>query len=142
MSIIHPPAYYRDLLENLELSSSSAQDRQRAVDQFVSYALDRLECNSKPNITLSSDTTKVQEFKSFGHIDIATGHIWLYVKNRNLADLLRTLCHELVHYKQIIDGRIQSHTDGQDGSKIENEANSIAGVIMREYGRSNPHIFE
>ena len=65
--------------------------------------------------------------------------IWLYVKNRNMADLLRTLAHELVHHMQNTNGE---ELNGEDGSNIENEANAMAGVIMREFGRENPEIFE
>jgi hypothetical protein len=32
--------------------------------------------------------------------------------------------------------------NGEDGSDTENEANAMAGVIMREFGRENPEIFE
>ncbi len=32
--------------------------------------------------------------------------------------------------------------DGSDGSPIENEANSLAGVIMRQYGKLHPEIYE
>ena len=31
---------------------------------------------------------------------------------------------------------------GEDGSPMENEANAMAGIIMREFGRENPEIFE
>ena len=31
---------------------------------------------------------------------------------------------------------------GDTGSNIENEANALAGVIMRNYGKENPMIFE
>jgi Zn-dependent peptidase ImmA (M78 family) len=139
---IHHPAYYRDILARLQEQFNATDNRQMEVTKFVEYALAKLQCESKPHITLSQDTQKVQEFKSFGYIDPTTSQIWVYVKNRNLADLLRTLCHELVHYKQLVDGRLTSKKAGQDGSPIENEANSLAGVIMREYGRSHPHIFE
>ena len=33
-------------------------------------------------------------------------------------------------------------TSGETGSSIENEANALAGVIMRDYGKENPMIFE
>jgi hypothetical protein len=32
--------------------------------------------------------------------------------------------------------------NGKDGSETENEANAMAGVLMREFGRENPEIFE
>jgi hypothetical protein len=56
-----------------------------------------------------------------------------------MADILRTLAHELVHHMQNLNG---DELNGDDGSGIENEANAMAGVIMREFGRENPEIFE
>jgi hypothetical protein len=56
-----------------------------------------------------------------------------------MADILRTLAHELVHHHQKLNG---DELDGEDGSDTENEANARAGVIMRKFGRENPEIFE
>jgi hypothetical protein len=42
---------------------------------------------------------------------------------------------------QNLDKRLTS-TSGEDGSPDENEANSLAGVIMRKFGRDNPQIYE
>jgi Zn-dependent peptidase ImmA (M78 family) len=61
--------------------------------------------------------------------------------NRNLADILRTLAHELTHYKQLIENRIKPNS-GKTGSTEENEANAMAGELLREFGRANPVIFE
>jgi Zn-dependent peptidase ImmA (M78 family) len=63
------------------------------------------------------------------------------VHNRNLADILRTVAHELVHHKQNLAGMLNA-SSGQDGSKHENQANAIAGVLMRIYSKNNPHIYE
>jgi hypothetical protein len=65
--------------------------------------------------------------------------IHLSVINRHPIDILRTLAHEYVHYKQIVDGKqIKSHA----GSPSENEANAKAGEIMRKYGRLHPELFD
>ena len=65
--------------------------------------------------------------------------------NRNLADALRTIAHELTHFKQSLDKRITDNPEdksGETGSEIENEANARAGIIMREFGKSHPEIYE
>lgn len=56
-----------------------------------------------------------------------------------MADILRTLAHELVHHMQNLDDRLQDNS-GDDGSPEENEANALAAVIMRQYGRKLTHI--
>ena len=75
--------------------------------------------------------------------DIVNDVVVVYMGNRSLGDIMRSLAHELIHYQQKQNGKLQfDGTDGITGSDIENEANSVAGVIMREYGQNNPHIFE
>lgn len=146
--VTQTPAYYRDLLDRIQEESlttnttSNKVFKNSAVQEFVKYAMHELGCDKQPKIILSKNQNKVREFKSFGHLNFENGNIWVYVGNRNLADILRTVCHEMVHFKQMLDGRLTSSHDGDDGSDIENEANSVAAVIMRQYGRANPHIFE
>ena len=60
--------------------------------------------------------------------------------NRHVVDVLRTLAHELVHAKQNELGLIGPDS-GETGSDIENDANSIAGIIIRDYGKQNPSIY-
>lgn len=60
---------------------------------------------------------------------------------RALVDVLRSIAHELVHAKQHEDGRLEPDS-GDDGSPIENEANSLAGVIMRRFQRDNRDIYK
>jgi hypothetical protein len=65
----------------------------------------------------------------------------LYVKNRNVADILRTLAHELVHRKQDEEGKID-YNSGETGSEVENEANAMAGVLLRDFGKTHENIYE
>lgn len=72
---------------------------------------------------------------AFGVFD---GSIKVVTKGRHPMDVMRTLAHELVHWKQMSVG---AEMDGSDGSAIENEANAIAGEIMRKFGKMYPHYF-
>jgi Zn-dependent peptidase ImmA (M78 family) len=53
---------------------------------------------------------------------------------------MRTLAHELVHYKQDVEHKIGPDS-GETGSPIENEANALAGQIMRRFDEENPELF-
>ena len=122
--------------------NESEDNREQAIAEFLKFALKQLDCEKKPKIRLIKDNDVVQHYKSFGGTNIETGEIWVYIGNRNLADILRTFCHELVHFKQFVDGRINGPEDGKTGSDLENEANSQAGIILRHYGKVKPAIFE
>ena len=132
------PSLYED--KNIE---GKLNENQNAIlKEFIRYAIKKLKIKSPPaGITLSYNTEDAKERSSFGTFEPTTNKIWLYVKNRNMADILRTLGHELVHRKQDEDGKIDMNS-GETGSKIENEANAKAGVLLREFGQQNKQIYE
>ena len=63
--------------------------------------------------------------------------IHLALTNRHPVDILRTLAHELVHFKQLTMGKIND-ASGETGSPEENQANTIAGIIMRHFNKEYP----
>ncbi len=65
--------------------------------------------------------------------------LYISIINRHPIDILRTVSHEFVHYKQVMDGkRISSNP----GSPSENEANAKAGEIIRKYSKLHPELFD
>ena len=112
------------------------------IGEFVKYAIKNLEIQKPPrNLTFSYDNAAAKEKRSFGYFDPNANKIWVYCGNRNMADILRTLAHELVHRKQDEDGRI-NYESGKTGSEIENEANAKAGVLLRDFGKQHEEIYQ
>ena len=108
------------------------------MDKFVKFVAKKLKIKSVPPIKL------VKEFKatSFGGYSPDHEVIHLHTKNRHPMDVFRTLAHELVHHQQREHGKLKDvHEDGKTGSPIEDEANYMAGRIMREWGKKNPNMF-
>jgi hypothetical protein len=118
----------------------NAQKIQLALD-FIKFASGHMNLQSLPKIIFTTDNTWAKQMRSFGQYDPTKKSIVTYVENRNMADVLRTLCHELVHHKQNEEGRIEANS-GETGSDVENEANATAGIILREYGKLNSMIYE
>jgi hypothetical protein len=120
----------------------SKNRKNEIIKDFVEYCYNFLGMEGEPEgIEISYDPTEAAEMRSFGKHTPADGIIRVVATNRNLADILRTLAHEIVHRKQLEDGKLYLGA-GTDGSEIENEANAKAAVIMRKYGKDNPIIFE
>jgi hypothetical protein len=89
-------------------------------------------------IILVDDADFAKKVFAFGFIN-EDKIIYLSIINRHPIDILRTLSHEMVHYKQLIEkGTIKSHA----GSPEENFANAKAGEIMRKYGKLHPELFD
>ena len=120
------------------LNEAFTKDKAPLIQKLVTFACEQLQIE-QPSIKLINSPTYSQEYKSFGGYIPSEQEIKVVVHNRNMADILRTLAHELVHHMQNLNG---DELDGNDGSNTENEANAVAGVLMREFGRENPEIFE
>ena len=121
------------------IKESSEWQATTEVEQFCQFCWSRLQWTTKPVIIVTDDHAEAESVKSMGAFNPRTGEIRVLRGDRLTADWYRTLAHELVHHAQRDSGQT---LDGADGSTIENEANSQAAVILREYGRLNPQIFQ
>lgn len=107
------------------------------LDSFVSFASEKLGIKSLPNIRYKDDKDNYNSFAAYhpGHKDIS-----VTVNGRHPMDVFRSVAHELVHHSQNEFGRLYDGA-GETGSPIEDEANYMAGRIMRLYAKANPSHF-
>lgn len=117
------------------------RDKLRKVQQFAAWAVKNLGIQGAPEIKYTSDKNHVTTHRTFGATK-PTGEIWVYLGDRNPADIMRTLCHELVHYRQFELSTASETMDKTQRQRIEDEANAIAGRMMRSYGKQNVEIYE
>jgi Zn-dependent peptidase ImmA (M78 family) len=133
---------YTKLLSEKTLETTK---RNQVLSVFLTYVCDKLSITTPPKVYLNNSIDFGSKNKTFGQFNVQDNKIVVAASNRNLADILRTVAHELVHYKQKVDGKLNldnSVDSGATGSNIENEANAQAGVIMREFGKKHPEIYE
>jgi len=130
------------ITENLNESKTVRVDKNlnKIVKHFLKFVHSKLEYDNMPEIVLDKDRKKVNKIRAMGYYMPQEHKIWIYVGNRNTADILRTLAHELVHAKQK-ETKGEEGLDGTTGSMDENEANAVAGIIMRQYGKLAPEIY-
>ena len=120
----------------------SQEERNEITNKFVDFADNELDLKGNhPKINLSYDEKIAQDMKSFGRFIPETDEILVVASNRGIADILRTVAHEMVHHKQRIENKLNPNS-GETGSPEENEANALAGALMRDFGKNNPIIFE
>lgn len=125
---------------NLNEGILPREKKDEIIDKFIQEVCGYLEIPSD-KIEISYEPNEAREMTSFGIHTPSDGMIRVVATNRNLADVLRTLAHELVHRQQGLNGKLYNGA-GADGTDIENEANAKAAVIMRKFGKANPIIFE
>lgn len=125
----------------LDETDTDRIDIGQEVEKFTDWASTILNLKNKPKIELSNDTEEAQDGHHTGRHAAGSSNIWVYVKNRNLVDILRTVFHELVHVRQSELGMIQPG-DSYPGSPIESMADMLAGKYIKIYGEKNNHIFQ
>jgi len=91
-------------------------------------------------VILVDDVDFAKKISAFGKMS-KENVIHLSIINRHPMDILRTLAHEYVHYKQHMEKGLE-HKDSRAGSSVENQANAKAGEIMRKYGQLHPELFD
>lgn len=124
-----------------QLLTESKKLEKELVHKFIAFCKQELQLDSLPKIKLLTDTRYSVTHHSFGGYSPDSKDIQLAISDRHPVDVLRTLAHELTHYKQDLNGEL-TDTSGETGSPQENEANSMAGIIMRNFGKANPEIYE
>jgi Zn-dependent peptidase ImmA (M78 family) len=129
-------------VNNLNEQILPKEKKSKIIKEFVNFVDEELKLGSDmPDVKISYDEKEAAGMKSFGKYTPETNELRVVATNRNLADVLRTLAHELIHHKQFKDKKL-TPSSNNTGSKDENEANALAGVLMRKFGERYPIIFE
>ena len=107
--------------------------------KFIEFVTDFLNIETNLKITLTNNR---DDITTTAYYNINSKFTKIYIKNRAIVDVMRSLAHEMVHHMQNERGDLGLNADeGNDGSPLENEANSKAGEIIRIFGKQNPEIY-
>jgi len=131
--------WWKSTLEETLTEPQEASDN--VIADFIDFAAKALDLQKVPKITFSDDQELAKNMHSLGAYNPKSDELLVVKGPRLTADILRTLAHELVHRKQDELDPL-SKEDGSTGSPIENEANAAAGVLLRQFGKYRPEIFE
>jgi hypothetical protein len=125
-------------LENMLMLAESVINENNAntfVKKFAPWVAEQMGIKLPKIVLLAQpkDTT-------FGQYVPDEKCIYLVTGNRHPVDVLRTLAHELTHYKQDLSDNLPAGA-GETGTDQENKANANAGIIMRDFAQENPDQF-
>ncbi len=126
----------RELLE----SRDSKPDLIEILRAFLPFAVNELKLSSVPKIKLHLHLGH-DEQPSFGSFNNETKIIDVAIEDRHPLDILRTLAHEMVHYKQEEETGLRPGA-GETGSPEEGEAHELAGIVMRNFNKAHPEFFK
>ena len=125
-----------DLLENV----NSKPDFIEILGKFLPFAVNELKLKTVPKIKMHLRIGSVDNQPSFGSFNSETKIINIAIEDRHPLDILRTLAHEMVHYKQNEETGLRPGA-GATGSPEENQAHKLAGIVMRNFNKANPEFF-
>jgi len=112
------------------------------VTRFAASCADHLGLKNPPQIKLKQDPEWTRRNGTFGRYTAdPENKIELAVSGRHIIDVLRTLAHEMTHALQNEREGLPDHA-GETGSPFEDEANALAGRIMRHWADQEPDMFK
>ena len=117
------------------------QNKLNILKDFIAFCKAELNIQTLPKVSLINNKKFVEEFRSFGEYNPQVNTVRVVSLNRNLADICRSLAHELCHHRQNELGMLYNEA-GDTGTDIENDANAMAGIIMRDYGKKNVNVYD
>ena len=106
-------------------------------DKFEKFAAAHLGIKKLPEIHYVGH--KEDDKKAFGHFTQHDNKIRVRTVDRHPIDVMRTLAHELAHYKWKLEGKVG---DNKPGGASENYAHQKAGEIMRKYDHTHGFMFK
>ena len=125
------------------LSEEPPADDETVLQDFVDFCVQELQIDSPPTIKLRRDPQWSVVHRTFGRYTNDRNRLEVAWGQRHIMDVLRTVAHELTHrHQHERDGSRMGPDAGETGSPYENEANAQAGVLMRNYGRLHPELFD
>jgi len=114
----------------------STKQFENIVHIFLPFVKRELGIKEIPKIHFVDNPKFARRIAAFGQIK--DNRIVIDIKGRQTMDILRTLAHELTHYSQHRRG---VHGSGAAGSPTENQANKLAGTIVRKFGEKHSNLF-
>lgn len=104
--------------------------------KFLPLAVQHLGLKSLPQMKFLPHVNHSEQ-PTFGMYVNDEKTLYVALANRHPNDILRTIAHELTHYKQDTAHELNDDS-GDTGSPEENEANAMAGIVMRHFNQQYP----
>ena len=128
----------REFSNDTELTSQD--DFIDMFKKFLPIAIEVLEIQGLPKFVFEP-TVETGDQPSFGMYSPDERTLYVALANRHPVDILRTIAHELVHFRQDQRDELNSHS-GETGSPQENQSHELAGVILRNFNRLYPEFLK
>ena len=149
MSLINEISRIRQVMGlNEQVETKGVQfdsSEKKTIDDFVEFVKKELGIENEVDVQLQNNkdgirTTAVYKYQDEGDEDFEQSEIRVLALGRALIDVLRSIAHEMVHHKQNENGELKGKISNV-GGPIEDEANAVAGEMIKKYGTDHPEIY-
>jgi hypothetical protein len=103
------------------------------IVEFCKFCIGKLKLKGDVHVCLIGPSAK-ETGMSTGGFNVISNKILVRSYGRALVDILRSICHELIHFKQKEIGKFKPGDSIPNiGGEIEDEANALCGQIVKMY---------
>lgn len=129
----------------LRIDNCSEQDTQNLeeyIRHLYGYIKNKLQFKIAPLIKLIDDEKNSQNpLGQTGHYDPDRKEITIFITDRHIKDVLRSIAHELIHHNQNCNNKISGDSDMSEGyaqrdqnlRNLEEEAYSLGNMYFRDW---------
>lgn len=125
----------------MDTNTNTLRENVEIIKEFCSFMKEYLSLQSFPQVIFKHDKNNGSNpLGKTGFYSPEDKKVVIFITKRHLKDILRSLGHEMVHYKQDCEGRFNnaSFQEGyaqSDGylRKIEEEAYSVGSFLVRDF---------
>lgn len=120
----------------------AVDDYKNLLNQLHDFASDRMTFHRPPKLFFQDDSETSKVFIRTGFYDPTQEAIIVFVTDRHIKDILRSVCHEMVHHSQHLEGRLRTPSSEDYAQKdpymrmLEKEAYTKGNMIMRDFENS------
>lgn len=116
--------------------------KKEILDDFTKFVKKELGIKKMPKIIILNHRNGLKTTANYDYDnDDEIKTIKICGKNRALVDIMRSISHELKHHEQFERGRLKVKPPDIGGT-IEDEANAVAGQLIKKYAKKTPNIYD
>lgn len=131
-----------NLLKVENCSEQDTQNLEEYIRQLYTYIKKQLQFTVNPTIRLIDDAENgANPLGQTGHYEPETRILTVYITDRHVKDILRSIAHELIHHNQNCNNQISPEADMSEGyvqkdeslRALEEEAYSKGNLLFRDW---------
>jgi hypothetical protein len=126
----------------MDIQADLSPEKKEQLETFVAFAIEDIGIQSAPEIIIQATRDGLETTAAYSPY---YKRINVYGGSRAVVDIMRSVAHELVHHRQNETGELDKTLKEKGkiediGDKIEDDANAIAGQLIKKFAKNTSQI--